>query len=66
MSCVFSPPCSLILFGVDHGVLDGFVDQSVHVQREGADGFRQTLPTAGQELLSLSVGTKLHLTEQKA
>lgn len=60
----FHRPCSFVLLRVDHRVLDGFVDQRVHVRREGADGLRQSLTTPGQKLLSLCVQTELHLKHQ--
>jgi len=41
--CVFHPPGSLVLLGVDHGVLDGLIHQSVHVGCEGVDGRGQSL-----------------------
>lgn len=61
--CASHPPGCLILLGVDHGVLDGFVDQSVHVRREGDQSLRQGPTALGQERLSLPVDAELHLTE---
>lgn len=63
--CVLYPPGSLVLLGVDHGVLDGFVDQSVHVEREGFNGLHQSLTALRQKLLSIRIHTKLHLTERE-
>lgn len=57
----FYPPGSLVLFGVEHGVLDGFIDQGVHVRCEGVDSRRQSLAVLGQKLLSFRVQTELHL-----
>lgn len=62
-SAVFHPPGSLVLLGVDHGVLDGFVDQSINVRCEGVEGLRQSLTALGQKSLSFRVHAKLHLTE---
>lgn len=59
---VFHLPGSLVLLGVDHGVLDGFVDQRVHVGCEGVDGLHQRLSALRQKLLSVCVHAKLHLT----
>ncbi len=62
---VFNPPGSLVLLGVDHSVLNGFVDQSVHVRCEGINGRRQSLTTLRHKPLSLCIHTKLHLTERQ-
>ena len=63
--CVFHTPGRLVLLGVQHRVLDGLVDQRVHVGGEGSDGLRQSFTALRQKLLSLCVQTKLHLTENK-
>lgn len=63
--CVFHAPGRLVLLGVQHRVLDGLVDQRVHVGGEGSDGLRQSFTALRQKLLSLCIQTKLHLTENK-
>lgn len=55
------PPGSLVLLGIDHGVLDGFVDQRVHVWYEGVDGLHQSLAALRKKLLSVCVRTELRL-----
>lgn len=59
------PPDSLVLFCIDHRVLDGLVDQRVHVRREGADGLSQSFATFGEKLLSLCIQTELHLRHER-
>lgn len=62
---VVHQPGSLVLLRADHSVLDGFVDQSVHVGCEGINGCRQSLTALRHKLLSLCIHTKLHLTERQ-
>lgn len=57
----FHPPDSLVLLSVDHCVLNGFVDQRVHVGCESVDGRRQSLAALRQKLLSLCIYAKRHL-----
>lgn len=58
---LFNPPDSLILLSIDHCVLNGFVDQCVHVRCEGVDGFRQRFATLGEEPLSICIYAELQL-----